>query len=202
MEGAVFLAGRMGAGKNTLLTAQLNREPQHFRCLTAVTNARPWGGAVHPENKSWSEFSYLGEHMFDFLVEGDHFAVRVEDAGISFGVLHTTLLNVVQFDGCVIANYPVTFFEDAVKIFAVLRRTLIPIFLDAPEDVLFDRMIRRGNTRDEAHEHMRISCFWREQALDLGFTIIENPEDRSGYPFQAEAAFLKEIGWQKAALRK
>lgn len=195
IEGAVVISGRMGAGKSTLLRAVLEVDPDAFRCLTLTTTRPPrQSDVMHPRFTHWSEFCYVSYPTFRWWLDNGHLTAAVsDDDDYGYGLLNATVMNALEFNGCVIANVPVSYFASYLELFALYRRSVTGIFVDVEDDLLYDRMLRRGATPEHAHENLRKSVDWPEKAAELGYTFIQNPDEEKGYPRKAVAQLMQAI---------
>lgn len=195
MKAVVVLSGRMGAGKSTLLRALLENDPDYYRCLTVTTTRRPKPSDVmHPKRMHWSEYCYVSEQSFRFWLDRAHFAAAVaDDGGEGHGLLCSTVANALTFDGCVVANVPVSFFKSYTELFSLYQRSVTGIFVDVDDELLIERMLRRGNSLEHARMNLQKSIDWPEQAAKLGYTFIGNPEEPDGHPHRAVRQALAAI---------
>lgn len=204
MEGAVMIGGRPGSGKTALMRALIDTDPDSFRCLTNVTTRRPWcaDDVVHPTNKSWSEFSYWPLQMFRSYEEMGHFITTNSDVAKEgeslIGVLAQTVQNCVDFHGCVITTGKVDHIVGFREIFELCGRTVPGFYIDVPEGVLYDRMVNRGDTDEEARKALRLTEDWPHEAAELGYTFIPNPHDSDGFPRVALECICRKLGLQAA----
>lgn len=196
MDVMAVLSGESGSGKSTLLQALLDRYPDQFRCQTLTTTRKPnHNDAVHPLNTSFSEYCYVSDSTFNSFVERRIIALAQESVrssnGYRFGVLQSTLDNTLAFDGCVVANVPPTVYAEMWSYYRLYKRPVCGIYLDVPEELAYERLLRRGLAPDEARARRSLAFGWRSLAEHLGYTFIKNPDEEGGVPHRAIEAFLE-----------
>ena len=137
----VFLSGISASGKGTVI-AELAKQLPNLQFFKSAT--------TRPRRENEDAYIYLTQEEFDQKVQNDEFFETEPVHGFYYGVLNKSLDMIIgQPDKIFIKDIDVHGMERIVK-FLKGKAKVITIFLDAPDNVLYDRLIKRGESPERA----------------------------------------------------
>lgn len=162
----IIFSGVSGSGKNTVMNELLKRRKNLFVLEYSSATTRE----KRETDKEFNTYKYLTEKEFQEGIERGDFFEYENVHGCYYGVLNEALQRVVK-------NPQNDYMRDIdVKGNIKLRDYLkdkcgvISIFLDAPDDVIYDRLIKRGESEERAK--VRLSRGDMERAYKDQFDIV------------------------------
>lgn len=137
----IFLSGISGSGKGTVIK-ELAKDLPNLQFFKSAT--------TRPRRENEDAYIYLTQEEFDQKVQNGEFFETEPVHGFYYGVLNQSLdLIIAQPDKIFIKDIDVHGMERIVK-FLKGKAKVVSIFLDAPDDVLYDRLINRGESHERA----------------------------------------------------
>ena len=153
----VILSGVSGSGKNTVISNLLSDGENRFLIKSATTRAR----RVDVKNDA-DIYDFLSDAEFDAREKnGDFFEVN-EYRGFRYATQNRELKRIID-------NPENIYFKDidvlgTQKLVKYLKGKVkvLTIFLDVPDDALFDRLVKRGETEERARYRIERGLMERE----------------------------------------
>lgn len=160
----VILSGISGVGKNTIITKLKEKNPEILFYKNATSRERRPGEDL---------YYYLSKEEFLNRVENDELVEYEEVHGNYYGTLKSEMQKIID-------NPNKIYMRDIeVKGNRNLRKYLngkvkvLSIFLEAPDDVLFERLIARGESEERARVRLSRANLEREYICDYDY-VVEN----------------------------
>ena len=165
----IIFSGVSGSGKNTVMNELLKARKNIFilEQSSATTREKRESDAVY------NTYKYLTKEQFEEGIKNGDFFEFEEVHGCYYGVLNEALQRVID-------NPQNDYMRDIdvkgnIKLKNYLKEKcgVLSIFLDAPDDVIYDRLIKRGESEERAR--VRLSRGEMERAYKDQFdVVIEN----------------------------
>ena len=160
----VILSGVSGTGKNTIIR-EIMKKNSLAKIMKSVT--------TRPRRESDDCYIYMTEEEFLLRRDNDEFFETQEVHGKYYGVLKSSLEQVIHNPNEIfMKDIEVLGTEKIVK-YLKGKADVLTIFLDAPNEVLFDRLIKRGESEERAK--IRLSRGEMERKYKNSYDyVIEN----------------------------
>lgn len=143
----LILSGVSGSGKQTIIN-QLLKEYENSEFLKSVTT-RP------PRSESNHQYLHLTEEEFEEKIKKGEFFESESTHGYHYGILNKSIDTLLSNpDTLYIKDVGVQGTENLLKALKG-KMKIVCIFLEVPDEVLFDRLIKRGESEERAR--IRIS---------------------------------------------
>ena len=165
----IIFSGVSGSGKNTIMNELLKRRKDIFVLEQSSATTRE----KRESDKEFNTYKYLTQKEFEEGIKNGDFFEYENVHGCYYGVLNEALQRVID-------NPQKDFMRDIdvkgnIKLRNYLRDKcgVLSIFLDAPNDVILDRLIKRGESEERAR--VRLSRGDMERTYKDQFdVVIEN----------------------------
>ena len=160
----IILSGSSGSGKNTIINEIIKNKP-HIKILKSCTSRTR-------RDEKENNYHYLSPALFKEKVEkGEFFEFEEVHKGIYYGVLKKSLKDAKSKD-IYIKDIDV---NGSMKLKKELGKHVKLVYLDVPKEILRERIIKRGETKESAD--LRLSRYDYERSFkDKYDLIIENKE--------------------------
>ena len=165
----IIFSGVSGSGKNTTMNELLKRRNNIFILEQSSATTRE----KRDTDKEYNTYKYMTKEEFEKGIKKGDFFEYEEVHGCYYGVLNDALQRVID-------NPQNDYMRDIdVKGNIKLRDYLkdkcgvLSIFLDAPDDVLYERLIKRGESEERARIRLSRGAMER-QYKDQFDVVIEN----------------------------
>lgn len=156
----IVISGPSGSGKNTIINEIIKRKPYVKVMKTCTT--RP------PRNSEDNGYYFLTEEEFNKKKENNEFfEVEQVHKGIYYGTLKSIIEEMKQNDQIFMKDIDV---NGAMKLRDELKDNVKLVFLDNEKDVLFDRILKRGETEESAR--LRLSRFDYERSFINEYDMV------------------------------
>lgn len=153
----VILTGVSGAGKNTVISRLLSEGDNRFLIKSATTRAR------RVDVKGDEEiYDFLSDEEFDRReANGEFFEVN-QYRGFKYATQNKELQKIIDHpENLYFKDIEVLGTQKLVK-YLKGKVKFLTIFLDVPDDVLYDRLIKRGETDERARYRIERGGMERE----------------------------------------
>lgn len=159
----IILSGSSGSGKNTIINEIMKIKP-HVKIMKTCTTRKP-------RNEEDRGYFFLTEEEFNKKKDNNEFfEVEQVHKGIYYGTLKTLIEEMKRNDQVFMKDIDV---NGAIKLKKELKDDAKLVFLDNEKDILFDRIIKRGETEDSAK--LRLSRYDYERSfIDKYDLVIKN----------------------------
>ncbi len=162
----VIFSGVSGVGKNTIINILLSEGKNRFFIKSATTRASRGASDIN--------YEFITEEEFDRRDKNGEFfetiSVHTHRSATQFKELEKVINNPQNL---YIKDIDVIGTQKLLQFFKDKNVKVLTIFLDAPDDVLYDRLIKRGESEEKAR--LRLSRAEMErQYKDKYDLVIEN----------------------------
>lgn len=157
----IIMVGPSGVGKNAVIDLLKKRNPKLCSMKTVTTRKK--------RKVETGPYIFVSEKDFaEKIKNGEFFEYENVHANLMYGTLWSTLEDIKKTDKVYIKDIDV---HGAMKIQKFLGKKLCKtIFLDAPDDVLYSRLKKRGESEDMIK--IRMSRYAMERKLKKHFDIV------------------------------
>ena len=163
----IIVSGPSGTGKNTIIDA-LIKNNYNMELMKSCT--------TRPERKGGdNNYFHLTQEEFEAKKNrGEFFETEMVHQGLWYGVLNKSLEDVIKGDKMYIKDIDVKGAEKIAN-FLVGKTKVVRIFVDATDDVLKDRLAKRGETPEQIEKRLSRADFERgyKNKYDL---VVNNNE--------------------------
>ena len=163
----IIVSGPSGSGKNTVINALLEK----------VYNLEPFKSCTTRPMRPGCEndYYYLTEEEFEKKRKNNEFfETEMVHQGIWYGVLNKSIDDVIKGEKHYIKDIDVNG-ADKIANFLVGKTHVIKIFVDAPNEILKERLLKRGESEEKAN--LRVSRAEYERTFKDRYDLkIENIE--------------------------
>ncbi len=160
----IILSGVSGTGKNTVIREVLKRKNE-ATIMKSVT--------TRPRRESDDCYIYMTEEEFLLRRDNGEFFETEEVHGKYYGVLKASLENVINNPNIIYMKDIDVHGTERIVSFLKDKADVLTIFLDAPNEVLFDRLIKRGESEERAKIRLQRGEMEREYKNSYDY-VIEN----------------------------
>ncbi len=162
----IIVSGVSGVGKNTIIN-ELIKQHDNMRFFKSVTTRGARPGECN--------YIYLTEEEFAKKEKAGHFFETVALHSHHVGTLNETIDAIVEDKDHIYIKDIDVYGNRKMREYFKGKSPVVSIFLDAPDEVIYDRLIGRGETEENAR--FRMSRAPMERAcLDEYDLVIENLE--------------------------
>ena len=161
----IILSGASGVGKNTIIQKLIAQHKNLKYMRSATTRVRRPGE---------DNYLYLTKEEFLCREQKGEFFETQDVHGDYYGTLQKAV------DKCVTENYikDIDVFGSA-KLKNYLKENAVAIFLEAPDDVLYDRLIKRGESVERAKVRLSRAEMERAHKHEYDFVIDNIDVDKT-----------------------
>ena len=162
----VILSGVSGAGKNTVINRLLEEGGNRFLIKSATTR-EPRGGGID------NNYEFMSDEEFSRREKNGEFFETIDAHAHKYATQFKELEKVISNpQNIYMKDIDVVGTQKLVSHLADKAKVLT-IFLDAPDEVLYDRLIKRGESKEKANFRLSRAKMEREfkDKYDL---VIEN----------------------------
>lgn len=161
----IIMSGPSGSGKNAVINALL-KEFNNIEIMKSCTTRKKRKGTKD------DNYFYLSQKEFEERNNnGDFFETEMVHKGLWYGVLNESLENVIKGDKIYIKDIDVNGTQKIAD-YLVGKARVVKVFLDAPDDVLVDRLQKRGE--DDESIITRQSRFAYERSFKDKYDLVVN----------------------------
>ncbi len=138
----VILSGASGSGKNTII----NRLLSQYKNMEFFKNAttRP----MRPGEEHM--YYYLSNEEFEQKIKNDELVEHQNVHGFYYGVLKSEIQKVIDNPDKIYIRDIEVYGSQSVKEYIKTQAQVLLIYLDAPDDVLMNRLLARGESEERA----------------------------------------------------
>ncbi len=162
----VILSGVSGSGKNTVINQLLGKKKNRFLIKSATTRER---------RESDNAYEFMTEEEFDRREANGEFFETIRAHTCRYATQNRELQKVID-------NPQNVYFKDidvvgAQKLVKYLKgkAKVLTVFLDVPDDVLHERLIKRGESEEKAQ--LRLSRGKMERQYKPKYDLIIDNDD-------------------------
>ncbi len=162
----IIISGPSGTGKNSIINGLLDKI-YNLEIMKTCTTRKA--------RKSDNNYFYFSEEEFQKMKDNNEFfETEMVHPGLWYGVLNKSMDDVIKSEKIYIKDIDV---HGAQKISEFLKGkvNVIKIFVDAPNDVLRERLIKRGETEEKADARLARADYERTFKNKYDY-VIENNE--------------------------
>ncbi len=162
----IIISGPSGTGKNTIINGLLDK----IYNLEIMKT-----GTTRKARKSDNNYFYFTEEEFEKMRKNNEFfETEMVHPGLWYGVLNKSMEDVIKSEKIYIKDVDV---HGAQKIAEFLKGkvNVIKIFVDAPNDVLRERLIKRGETPEKADQRLARADYERTFKNKYDY-VVQNTE--------------------------
>ena len=160
----VIMSGVSGVGKNTVIRKLMEEYPNmHFFASATTRPVRP------------GEDIYVNMTEEEFLKAkaANEFFETVEAHGFHYGTFMKDVNKIIEEDKNIYIKDIEVIGNRTFRKFLEGKAKVLSIFLEAPDDILFDRLVKRGESEERARIRISRSKMERQYKKDYDL-IIEN----------------------------
>ena len=161
----VIISGVSGVGKNTVIK-NLMKDYENIHFFKSVTT-RPYR-----EGDEEIYINLSSEEFEQYKAQGEFFET-VEVHGYMYGTKNSDLKKIIQNQQTIYIKDIDVHGNRRFRTYLKNKAKFLSIFLEAPDEVLFERLIKRGETEERARIRISRSKMEREYKSDYDL-IIEN----------------------------
>jgi len=161
----IIMSGPSGSGKNAVINALL-KEFDNIEIMKSCTTRKKRKGSKD------DNYFYLSQKEFEEKKnKGDFFETEMVHTGLWYGVLNESLENVIKGEKIYIKDIDV---NGAQKIsdYLVGKARVVKVFLDAPDNILVERLQKRGE--DDESIILRQSRYEYERSFKDKYDLVVN----------------------------
>ncbi len=157
----VVLTGKTASGKDTVISQLLSRLPGFKKVLTSTSRPPRQG------EQTQVDYLFLSKEQFRQKIDQGEFLEYVEYGGNLYGTEKNQLSN---HQGLIWRIDP----SRAGKVRDLISEPLVVIYLTVSDDVVLERLRRRGLSKEEIEKRMKEDkLFWEEYKNSYDF-VVEN----------------------------
>lgn len=161
----IIITGPSGVGKSAVARRLCERH-NIFQIVRAVTTRKP------RRNDRVDQYKYISKEAFNMLDENHKLLIKAEYRGCKYGITRESVESVVKS-----GKIPVMIVTPK-SVGRITNEKFLSIFLDAPNDILKERLERRGENvnkttlkqREEDRAHVN-SCLYAAHNLKIERTV-------------------------------
>lgn len=162
----IIMAGPSGVGKNAVINELIKYYP-NLEIMKSCTTRKP-------RNDKDNNYYYLSKEEFEKKKEnGEFFETEMVHSGDYYGVLSKSIETVIDEEGNkdYIKDIDVNG-SDKISSFLRGKAKVLKIFLDAPDEVLKERLEKRGETPEKIE--LRQSRYEYERQFKSKYDVVIN----------------------------
>lgn len=160
----VIMSGVSGVGKNTIIR-NLMKEYENIQFFKSAT--------TRPVRQGEDIYINLSPEEFEEYKKRGEFFETEEVHGYMYGTRNADLEKIIQNPQTIYIKDIEVHGNRRFRNFLKGKAKVLSVFLEAPDEVLFDRLIKRGETEERARVRISRSKMEREYKSDYDL-VIEN----------------------------
>ena len=162
----IIVSGPSGTGKNTIIDKLMEKTYNMELMKSCTTRPERAGGD--------NNYFHLTEEEFEAKRKnGEFFETEMVHPGLWYGVLNKSLEDVIKGDKIYIKDIDVKGTQKIAD-FLVGKTKVVKIFVDAADDVLRDRLAKRGETEEQIENRLKRADFERQFKNNYDLVVNNN----------------------------
>jgi guanylate kinase len=165
MSQLIILTGKTASGKDTVISKLLSRLPEFKKILTTTSRA-PRNG-----EQDGIDYHFISRDEFEQKIQNGEFLEYVEYGGNLYGTEKSLFRS---HNGLIWKIDP----SRAGKVRELISEPLVVIYLTVSDDVVLERLQRRGLSQEEIEKRMADDkSMWEENKASYDFVVENIPNE-------------------------